>query len=316
MSDFAEIDLTKIKTHSILKRRSKISQTQFAAVSNSGDKISDFFKKLPEVLKASDFNSLIDEIVLARRKKKPVIFMLGAHVIKCGLSTVIIDLIQNNIVSGLALNGAGAIHDFEIALLGQTSEDVLSNLATGDFGMAKETAYFFNTACRYASINDLGLGEGIGKILYEKDFRFKDKSVLVTAHKSRIPATVHISVGTDIVHQHPNFDAQATGEASFKDFKILCGEVKDLKRGGVVVNIGSAVILPEVFLKALSVARNIYGKINNFTTAVFDMLPQYRAQMNVVERPTYKSGKGFYFAGHHEIMIPLLAAGIKSRLKK
>ncbi len=313
---FPEIDLRKIKTVSIKRRKSKVEIGNLAKVVPSQKELANFLDSLPKILKASDFNLLIDKIVLAQKKRKPIIWMLGAHVVKCGLSPILIDLMNKKFITCLVFNGASAIHDLELGLWGKTSEDVAESLETGKFGMVKETALEFNSASVLAAKENLGLGQALGKKIWQNKSAYKRFSLLANAYQSKIPAMVHIAIGTDIVHQHPNFNAAFSGEASFKDFKVLCELVAKIKNGGVVLNVGSAVILPEVFLKALSVARNIYGRIDDFTTANFDMIAHYRPVTNVVTRPTLKKGLGLNFVGHHEIMIPLLAAGLKARLTK
>ncbi len=312
---FPEIDLKKIKTISINTRKSKVEIGNLAKLWQPKN-FSGFLNSLPKILKASDFNLLLDKIISAQRKKKPLVWMLGAHVIKCGLSPVLIDLMNKRLITCLVFNGASAIHDLELSLWGKTSEDVAESLETGKFGMVKETASQFNSASVLAAKEKLGLGQALGKKIFSSKSSYKKYSLLANAYRLKIPATVHIAIGTDIVHQHPDFYPALSGEASFKDFKILCEGISKIKNGGVVLNLGSAVILPEVFLKALSVARNIYGRIDNFTTTNFDMLPQYRPLTNVVTRPVQKSGLGLNFVGHHELMIPLLATGIKAKLNK
>lgn len=311
---FPEIDLKKIKTVSISSRKSKVEVRNLAKVLSAKNSLSTFLNSLSKILKASDFNLLIEKIIQARKKGKPLVWMLGAHVIKCGLSPILIDLMGKKFITCLVFNGASAIHDLELGLWGKTSEDVAESLESGKFGMVKETALHFNSASILAAKENLGLGQALGKLISQNRSSYKKYSLLATAYNLKIPATVHIAIGTDIVHQHSNFNAAFTGEASFKDFRILSQQVSKIRNGGVVLNIGSAVILPEVFLKTLSVARNIYGKIDNFTTANFDMIPQYRPLTNVVTRPVQKNGLGLNFVGHHEIMIPLLAAGLKAKM--
>jgi hypothetical protein len=312
MTHYQRIDLKKVKTYSVKRRPSKTQIKNFGKPLSSESDVSDFLESLPKCLKADDFRKLLNSIGKAKRVGKPIIFMFGAHVIKCGLSPVLIDLMQNGFISLLATNGAGAIHDFEIALWGKTSEEVERSIQDGSFGMAKETAEIFNQVSSFAQKENIGLGEAIGKRIWELKSKFGKYSLLANAFKLRIPATVHVAFGTDIVHQHPNFDPSSTGRATHIDFEILANEVSKLNNGGVVLNFGSAVILPEVFLKALSVARNIKGRIENFTTANFDMIQHYRPNVNVVSRPTLKSGQGFSFSGHHEIMLPLLAWALKA----
>lgn len=313
MSKYQEIDLSKIRTYLVTKRKSKSHIGKFAKVVGPKDSIFAFSKKLPKYLKAEELNQFVDIMVKAKKRNKPIIFMLGAHVIKCGLSPIIIDLMKNGFVSLIALNGAGAIHDSEIAKWGATSENVDKSIKGGSFGMIKETAELFNKVSLLAQERDMGLGEALGFSLINNKSRYLGYSISAWAYKMNIPVTVHVGFGTDIVHQHPNFEPSATGEATFKDFKILANIVAKLNNGGVVLNIGSAVLLPEVFLKTLSVARNIKKKVGNFYTANFDMIQHYRPNVNVVLRPTQSSGRGFSFTGHHEIMMPLLAWMLKSK---
>ncbi len=313
MTKYREIDLSRIRTYSVNKRKNKTEVKRFAKVTRPADLISSFLRKLPDYLKAKELNEFVDLMIQAKRKEKPIIFMLGAHVIKCGLSPVLIDLMKRGFVSLIALNGAGAIHDFEIACWGGTSEDVDTGIRKGSFGMAKQTSELFNRASLLAAEKNMGLGEALGWSLVKKKSRYQNYSILAWAYRLDIPATVHVGFGTDIVHQHPNFDPAATGETTFRDFKILAGAVSRLGNGGVVLNVGSAVLLPEVFLKALSIARNLNKGVGNFHTANFDMIQHYRPSVNVVKRPIQGKGKGFSFTGHHEIMIPLLAWSLKGK---
>jgi len=315
-SKYKQISLSKIKTISIANRKSKVQPSDFAKVYNEiENSFSQFTESLPHILVANDLRTLIDDIISSRKKKMPVILMLGAHVIKVGLSPIIIDLIERNIITGIAMNSAAAIHDSETALFGNTSEDVAVNLLDGTFGMSKETGEFINkTLKKHFKESECGYGEALANELVKRKAKFISQSVLVACLKKNIPITIHAAIGTDIIHQQPTMDGAATGEMSFRDFKIFSNVVKDLKNGGVVLNIGSAVILPEVFLKALTVARNLGYKAQGFTTAVFDMNLHYRPTQNVMLRPTQGTGRGFYFVGHHEIMIPLLAAMIKLKV--
>ena len=318
MSKYQHIDLNKTKGFSIQNRLRKTEVRNFAKPLSENSGFPQYLDSLPTCLKALDFKELIVSIGKAREKKKPIIFMLGAHMIKCGLSPLLIDLMKNRFVTFLATHGAGVIHDIEISFWGKTSEEVEVNLADGSFGMSRETSDCFNSVSTYAYQNNLGLGEALGKKISESAAKFKKYSLFCNAYQLGIPATVHMAIGTDILNQHPGFNGAKVGQSSFTDFKILCSEVSKIKNGGVVINFGSAVILPEVFLKALSVARNIRGKIDNFTTANFDMIQHYRPNENVVKRPirSANSGKGFSFTGHHELMLPLLAWGLKSHLRK
>jgi len=313
MSLYKQIDLSKIKTIPLGSRKSKVQVKDFAHPSLRSDRIDDFLNRLPKYFKVNDLYELLKAIRQARVKDKPIIFIFGAHVVKLGLSPIVIDLMKNKFITFLSTNGAGAIHDFEIGMWGKTSEDVKEGLKRGTFGMSEETSRLFNQIPRCAFDSEQGLGESIGQYLVQNKGKFRKHSLLASAYELKIPATVHVGIGTDIVHQSPHFDPAATGEATFTDFKILAEEISSLHNGGVVLHFGSAVILPEVFLKALSVARNIKGKVENFTTANFDMIQHYRPNMNVVLRPTQVSGKGYSFTGHHEIMLPLLAWALKAK---
>jgi len=315
MSLYKQIDLKKIKTIPFSLRKSKTQVKDFARPISNQKSIRGFLDKLPNYLKANELRALLKAIHQAKVKKKPVIFMFGAHIIKLGLSPLIIDLMKNKFISFLSTNGAGAIHDFEIGVWGKTSEEVAEGLKRGRFGMSEETSRLFNQISKCAIRSGQGLGENIGEYLIKNKVKFREYSLLASAYQFKIPVTVHIGIGTDIVHQSPYFDPAATGEATFTDFKILAQGVSKLHNGGVVLHFGSAVILPEVFLKALSVARNIKGKVENFTTANFDMIQHYRPNMNLVLRPTQGSGQGYSFTGHHEIMLPLLAWALKGGKK-
>lgn len=316
MSKYQQLDLAGIRTISIKTRKSKVTPKDFARpVDPRRSSVIDFIDSLPRILVADDLRRLVDDIVRSRRRKKPVIVMIGAHVIKVGLSAVLVDLLKRGMITHVAMNSAAAIHDVETAMWGQTSEDVAVNILDGKFGMARETGEFINKALVKAMTESSdGYGETLAKKLIALKAKHASVSVLATCYRLGIPVTVHAAIGTDIVHQQPTMDGAATGEMTFRDFKILANSVKDLQGAGVVLNIGSAVILPEVFLKALTVARNLGYKTQGFTTANFDMIRHYRPQVNVVERPTQKHGRGYSFVGHHEIMVPLLAAMIKAKL--
>ncbi len=311
------VDLKKVRTISIKGRKSKISPEQFALPFDvRGDSFSSFVGGLPKILAAEDLRGLADDVVHSLRKRKPVILMMGAHVIKVGLGPVVIDLLENKLVTAVAMNSASAIHDVETAMWGRTSEDVAKNLPAGRFGMAKETGELINGALQEAfAKTDLGYGEALGAKLLELRAPHVGVSVLAACHRLGVPATVHAAIGTDIIHQQPSMDGAATGEMSFRDFRTLCALCQGLTGGGVVLNAGSAVIMPEVFLKALTVARNLGAKAVGFTTAVFDMNHHYRPEMNVRQRPTMAGGTGYYFTGHHELMIPLFAAMVKTAMQ-
>jgi hypothetical protein len=245
----------------------------------------------------------------------PIFLLMGAHVVKVGLSPLIVDLLKRKMITAVAMNSAAVIHDTEIALFGQTSEDVAAAIIDGSFGMSRETGEFINGTLAAASKDPaIGYGEAIGLALAKAPNR--DISILAACAKLGIPATVHAAIGTDIIHQQPTMDGAVTGEMSFRDFRIFCALLRKLGKGGVVMNIGSAVILPEVFLKALTVARNLGAPARGFVTANFDMFRQYRPTMNVVVRPTQDGGRGYSFTGHHEIMVPLLCAMIRDRMKR
>jgi len=314
MTPHKQVNLHKVTTVPVRRRGGMYKKKGFARIPRRTDTVGRFLSGLPRILKGNDWRELIERIAAARRRKKPIIWFAGAHVIKCGLSPILIDLMKCGLVDLLGINGAGVIHDLEIAYLGCTSEDVLANLQAGTFGMARETASWFADGVSQAQKHRIGLGEGMGHALAQAKCPGKRESLLYAAYRQEIPVTVHVAIGTDIVAQHPNFDAAAVGETSHIDFKVLCQVVRKLNRGGVVLHFGSAVLLPEVFLKALAVARNL-GRVEGFTTANFDMIQHYRPQQNVVSRPTAGSGKGFAFTGHHEFMLPLLSAAIKDRLK-
>jgi len=314
MSKFKKADLKFVKTIPLKKRIRKVKIKDFAKVFSPERSFSEFVKSFPNILVASDLQSFVDDIAKAHVKAKPIILMIGAHIIKVGLSPLIIDLIKKNIITCIVMNGAAAIHDTEIAMWGMTSEDVEENIKDGTFGMSKESGEFINNVLiKFCNRSDAGFGEAMGEALQKAPN--SKLSLLAACYSHNVPATVHVAIGTDIIHQHPSMDGAVTGEMTFRDFKLLCEVVKKLKGGGVVINVGSAVVLPEVFLKALTVARNLGAKAFGFTTANFDMIQHYRPRMNVVQRPTKNGGKGYLFTGHHEIMIPLLCAMIKNRLK-
>lgn len=307
---FKPLDLSSIKTYSIKERKNLSNINLFAKPVLPADGIHAFFESLPDVLASAHLRKVIDAIVLAYRNKHLVVMALGAHVIKCGLSPLIIDLMNRRIITALAMNGAAAIHDYEVSLIGATSEDVASSLKDGSFGMAKETAEAFQAASFQGSKKGRGLGRALGDKIIEEKNRYNDLSLLACAAKLNIPTTVHVALGTDTIHMHPNISGKDLGESSHIDFKILSSVVSHLE-GGVWLNVGSAVIMPEVFLKALCIARNIGHKVENFVTVNMDMIQHYRPQTNVVKRP---SQFGYAITGHHEIMLPLLRMGILSKL--
>ncbi len=313
MKTFPQVDLSKVKTISIRKRKSKVHPRDFGRPFDPRKgSFTAFASSLPDILVAKDLRLFVGDVVRARKNGKPVIVFIGAHVIKVGLSPLLVDLVRRNIVTCIGMNSAAAIHDVETAMWGMTSEDVETNIRDGSFGMSRETGVFINDILRTQALQSpMGYGEALGMALQKS--RNKRLSILASCYRHRIPVTVHAAIGTDIIHQQPSMSGAATGEMSFRDFKVLCNVVSGLKGGGVVMNIGSAVILPEVFLKALTVARNLGHTVRGFSSANFDMIQQYRSRLNVVQRPTRNGGRGYLFTGHHEIMIPLVCAMIKSQ---
>jgi len=269
-----------------------------------------FIDSLPNILAGKDFRDFLGLLRTARSKKKAILFGLGAHVIKVGLSPVLIRLMKDGWISGVALNGAGIIHDFEIAFCGGTSEDVAVQLKGGRFGMARETGEMLNAAIRSGARRGCGLGAAVGGMIARSRLPFKKLSLLASAHDLGIPVSVHVAIGTDTIHFHPRSSGEALGKTSLADFFLYCSLLEKLEGGGVYINIGSAVVLPEVFLKAVSYVRNRGTRLERFSTAVFDFLYHYRPEQNVVRRAVGKKGRGFYFIGHHEIMVPLLAAAL------
>lgn len=305
------MDFSKLKTYSIKSRQSKVDKNLLARNTAKKASFRSFFDSLPNILKAKDLKEIVSSVIKARKKGKPVIFMMGAHVIKCGLSPLIIDLLEKNIITSVSTNGAGIIHDFEMAFCGRTSEDVACALKDGSFGMARETAEFINSAISEGAAEGLGLGFSIGRKIERERLKFRKLSLAAACFRLKRFFSVHVALGTDIIHQHVSCSGAETGEATMCDFRKLAKEVSLLDGGGVVINAGSAVILPEVFLKALSVSRNLKGRVRDFTTVNFDMNFHYRPHQNIVTRPLDGCGKGYYILGHHEIMLPLFAQALK-----
>ncbi len=305
-------DFDRLKTISIHERGGKVKVQNFARAYQPSSGVKGLIDSLPAILAGDDFRSLLRLIQEARAKGKPVLWGIGGHVIKCGLAPVLIQLMQQGYAHGFLMNGSTSIHDFEIAIAGSTSEDVEAALPGGQFGVAEETGREWNAAIKAGVAAGQGLGEALGCHL-QKLARpeFASSSLLHAAWVAGVPVTVHLAIGTDTPHMHPAADAAALGEATHRDFRLACRLVTMLNEGGVYLNVGSAVILPEVFLKAVSVVRNLGYPLANFTTAVFDFLQHYRPRANVMQRPHAQSGgRGFYFTGHHELMIPLLAAAL------
>ena len=306
---YEEFDLSGVKTYPLRSRESKVNLAQFATPYKKGTGVDGLLKTLPALLAASDFKAVVQALLTARQGGRAIIWGLGAHVLKTGLSPVIVDLMERGFVSAIATNGAGIIHDFEIALSGATSEDVDATLGPGTFGMAEETGTQLNQAIIDGVAAGLGLGQSVGRFLSDRRAPFAQISIAASAHRLGIPLTAHVAIGTDIIHMHPSASGAAIGEASLRDFKYFTSAVARLA-GGVFLNCGSAVVLPEVFLKAVAIARNDGRSLDGLTTVNLDFLRHYRALTNVVSRPTAGIGKGYALTGHHEIMLPLLAAAL------
>lgn len=315
-SSFEEINLANLTTFPMSELERKVELGAFAKVTSAGMSFAEFASSLPNILVAKDLRDLATRIANAKRSGGTVIIMFGGHVIKTGLAPLIIDWMKRGIVTALATHGASIIHDSEIALFGRTSEDVAEGLADGKFGMSRDTANFINLTVANKRFENLGFGEALGRSLVEADAPCADLSLLCNAYKLTVPFSVHVALGTDIIHQHPTADGQAIGRASLKDFRIFARQVGNLDERGVVLNFGSAVILPEVFLKVLSCARNLGYPAHKFTTANFDMFTHYRPTQNVLNRPTLTGGKKFNIIGHHEINIPLLFALVNEVLSR
>ena len=306
-------DVTRLRRTSLHARRSKVSFRGFASPVKKGLSFARFVEGLPGYLAADDFRAVVEAIARAKERGAPVLLGIGAHFIKVGLSPLLIQGLRKGLFDGVAMNGAGVIHDVELALAGKTSEDVAARLADGSFGMAKETARFLHAAVAAGVADGLGFGGAVGRAIAASGAPHGRGSLLAEAHRLGVPVTVHVCIGTDIIHMHPEADGAATGEASLRDFRRFCDIVYNLQ-GGVYLNVGSAVILPEVFLKAVSVARNLGRPLSRITTVNMDFLRQYRPDQNVVTRPTRAGGKGYHLIGPHEILFPLLMAAVAERL--
>jgi hypothetical protein len=301
-----------LKTVPIDARGGKVRVEHFARPYQKGEGILRWLESLPKIIAGESFPGVVNALRRARDQKRAILWGMGGHVVKCGLADVLLDLMRREWVTGFVMNGAASIHDFEIAIAGQTSEDVEAVLPDGSFGAAEETGREMNLAIVEGDRAGLGMGEALGKSLeLLAKPEFAPHSILYGAYQSSTPVTVHVAVGTDTPHTHPQADGAAIGAASHRDFRLLCSLVRGLDQGGVYLNLGSAVVLPEVFLKAVSVVRNLGNPLTDFTTVNFDFLQHYRPTVNVVQRPHAKSGgRGFAITGHHELMIPLLAAAI------
>ncbi len=306
------VDRSKVRTSSARRRRSKVRLDDEATPHRRGASFAGFLESLPGVLGAADLHTAIDATARAHQRGKTILWGLGAHVVKVGLAPVLVDLLERRLASGVMLNGAGCVHDLELAMMGRTSEDVDASLDDGSFGMAGETAERLNGAIAAGAEEGLGMGAAVGREILEGAYPHKDRSILAVAARLGVPVTVHSAIGTDVHHMHAGADGAALGVTSYRDFETLVGLVGTLE-GGVVFNVGSAVILPEVFLKALALARNLGRPVRRFTAVDLDFIRQYRPTVNVVGRPTRLGGTGLSLIGHHEILVPLLAAGLIER---
>jgi hypothetical protein len=300
-----------IKSTPLKSRKNKVGVKDFASA-GKGASYKAFWDSLPNILAAADIKKAVRAIRRAKERGKPIIWMMGAHVIKVGLSPLIIDMMKSGYVTAAALNGAGAIHDSEIAMIGGTSEDVEAGIHDGTFGMSKETSDFINTAVNAGVIQGLGFGEAVGRAIDESKFKHRDKSILAAAARLGLPATVHIALGTDIVHIHPSFDAACAGEASHRDFRIMAEVISRIGNGGVIINVGSAVILPLIVEKSLSVARNLGRNVSGFTGVNLDFIQHYRPNLNPVKRARELKGLGISITGHHELMVPMIYWALKT----
>jgi hypothetical protein len=330
--DLRPLDLGNLKTVGLAERGGKVKIADFAVPYRPGSGVAGLVDSLPRILAGESFRGLLDALTAARAGRRAIVWGLGGHVIKCGLAPVLIDLMRRGYATAFALNGAAAIHDFEIALAGHTSEDVEAVLPDGRFGAAEETGREMNRAIAEGDRDGLGIGEALGRRLCGADPQVRAGppgpalaepqprpgppdllrySLLAQAYAASVPVTVHVAMGTDTPHMHPAADPAAIGSAGHRDFRLLCAAVAELHGGGAYLNVGSAVVLPEVFLKCVSAVRNLGHPLAGFTTANFDFLQHYRPRVNVVERPHARSGgRGYAITGHHELMIPLLAAAL------
>ena len=307
MKKLEPLSLDGIKTYSLAERHSKVSLRDFGRAWEPGGSFREFVNRLPRLLAGENLREVAAAWVKARRRGRPVLLGMGAHPLKVGLSPVLIDLLQRGLITGVAMNGAGIIHDAEVAMAGHTSEDVDQVLGCGQFGMARETAEFLNRAIAWGAQEGLGLGQAVGRRLQESDFPHKDLSLLGMAAALEVPLTVHVAVGTDIIHLHPSVAPEALGATTHLDFRLFAALVSELS-DGVFINLGSAVIIPEVFLKALTLARNLGHPVAPLTTVTLDFVQHYRPLTNVVRRPTAGAGQGYALTGHHELLFPLLSA--------
>ncbi|MFW6113231.1 MAG: hypothetical protein ACOC8G_02810 [Thermodesulfobacteriota bacterium] len=314
MDKIDPLSLDGLTTYSLKDRPSKVSREDFGQAWTRGGSLQEFLERLPNILAGRHLREVAQAWAEARRARRPVLLGMGAHALKVGLSPILIDLVQRGLLTGLACNGAVLIHDAEIAMVGRTSEDVDEVLGSGQFGMARETAEFLNEATAWGATEGLGLGEAVARRLHQSNFPHKQLSLLAAAAAREVPVTVHVAVGADIIHLHPSLPPAALGETTHRDFRLFAAQVSRLA-GGLYINLGSAVILPEVFLKALTLARNLGHRVQPLTTVNLDFIQHYRPLTNVVRRPTAGEGRGYALTGHHEIMLPLLAALVVENLE-
>lgn len=307
MKKYRPVSLKKIKTYPLSARKSKVEIGLGAVPFKKGDSFGAFADRLPSILAASDLKAVVRAVVEARRHKRHVILGMGAHPIKVGISPIIIDLMKRRVITAVATNGACIIHDFELSFAGRTSEDVASELLSGKFGMARETGRELNRAIKKGVGKGCGIGKAVGEHIFAAEYPFKERSIFSEGFRLGIPMTVHVAMGTDIIHMHPEADGAMIGEGSLRDFRLLASIASDLE-GGVYINLGSAVVMPEVFLKALTIARNLGHRVEDITTVNLDFIQHYRPKENVLGRPTLTRGRSYALTGHHEIMFPLLAA--------
>ncbi len=309
------IDPHRARTRKLASLSRMVNRSGLASEINSGAGFRDFLDSLPGLLAAADLQELARRIASTARARRTFLLMMGAHPIKVGLAPLICGLLRDGIVSAIATNGAAIVHDFEMAFAGRTSEDVGEGLSDGSFGMAEETGSFLNRAARIAAEESKGLGEIVGREIWERKLRYRGQSIFAAAYRHGAPATVHVAIGSDIIHMHPAADGAAVGAATMADFHRLTAVAATLSRG-VVLNLGSAVVMPEVFLKALNLARNLGHKVSRITAADMDFIRHYRPTRNVVERPTEGGGRRIMLTGHHEIMFPLLVAAVREEMAR
>jgi hypothetical protein len=309
------ISLNGVTCYPLRERKSKVHFGDFSKPWIQKGTFKQWLENLPEILAAKDFKQITHAMAQAFEQEKMIILAMGAHPIKVGLNPIIIDLMERGLISGIAMNGAGIVHDSELAMVGKTSEDVPEQLEEGKFGMSEETGRFLNGAISDGAKGDRGLGQAVGAMLVKENFPHNRQSLLARAYELDMPVTVHVAIGTDVIHCHPDVDGAALGRTSHLDFRIFAGLVSRLDEG-VFINLGSAVLLPEVFLKALSLVRNLGYPVKNLTTVNMDFIRHYRPMTNVVNRPTQEGGKGYALMGHHEIMFPLLAAAVIEEIER